>query len=110
MTPHAKYDTACTIGERSERPWQPLKGISIKNIYVPELSYPTTKKYINLKGLYLTKNVRACGVIDTACTIFAFEYRSYPGKFKAEFKKTLARESGAQGALFDEKNQGSKIS
>jgi hypothetical protein len=42
MTPHAKYDTACTIDERFERPWQPLKGISIKNIYVPEFSYPTT--------------------------------------------------------------------
>jgi hypothetical protein len=51
MTPHAKYDTACTIDERFERPWQPLKGISVKNIYVPELSNPTTKKYINLKGL-----------------------------------------------------------
>jgi hypothetical protein len=51
LTPHAKYDTACTIGERFEWPWQPLKGISIKNIYVPELSYPTTKKYINLKGI-----------------------------------------------------------
>jgi hypothetical protein len=44
LTPHAKYDTACTIDERFERPWQPLKGISIKNIYVPEFSYPTTKK------------------------------------------------------------------
>jgi hypothetical protein len=51
MAPQAKYDTACTIDERLERPWQPLKGISIKNIYVPELSYPTTKKYINLEGL-----------------------------------------------------------
>jgi hypothetical protein len=44
-------DNACTVAERFERPWQPLKGISIKNIYVPELSYPATKKYINLKGL-----------------------------------------------------------
>jgi hypothetical protein len=44
MTPHANYDTACTIDERFERPWQPLKGISIKNIYVPELSYPTPEK------------------------------------------------------------------
>jgi hypothetical protein len=43
MTPHAKYDTACTIDEWFERPWQPLKGISIKNIYVPELSYPNRK-------------------------------------------------------------------
>jgi hypothetical protein len=25
LTPHAKYDTTCTIDERFERPWQPLK-------------------------------------------------------------------------------------
>jgi hypothetical protein len=43
-TPHPKYDTACTIDERFERPWQPLKGIYIKNIYIPELSYPNTTK------------------------------------------------------------------
>jgi hypothetical protein len=35
--------------------------------------------------------------------IFAFENQSYLDKFEAEFKKTLARESGAQGVLFDEK-------
>jgi hypothetical protein len=75
LTPHAKYDTACTTDKRFEWPWQPLKGISIKNIYVPELSYPTTTKSINLKGL------------DTACTIFAFENRSYLGEFEAEFKR-----------------------
>jgi hypothetical protein len=34
-------ETACTIGKRFVRPWQPLKGISIKNVYVRELSYPT---------------------------------------------------------------------
>jgi hypothetical protein len=67
LTPHAKYDTACTIDER-------------------------------------------CGVIDTACTIFAFKTRSYLGEFEAEFKKALARESRAQGVLFDEKNRRSKIS
>jgi hypothetical protein len=50
LTPHAKYDTACTIDERFERPLQPLKGISIKNIYVSELSYPTTKKIYKFKG------------------------------------------------------------
>jgi hypothetical protein len=52
----------------------------------------------------------ACTVHDSACTIFAFENRSYLGEFEAEFKKALARESGAQGVLFDEKNRGSKIS
>jgi hypothetical protein len=40
----------------------------------------------------------------------ALENRSYLGEFEAEFKKALARESGAQGVLFDEKNQESKIS
>jgi hypothetical protein len=49
-------------------------------------------------------------VLDTACTIFAFENRSYLGEFEAEFKKALACESGAQGLLFDKQNQGSKIS
>jgi hypothetical protein len=46
----------------------------------------------------------------TDITILAFENRSYLGEFKAELKKALARESGAQGVLFDEKNRGSKIS
>jgi hypothetical protein len=48
-----------------------------------------------LKMHYLTKNVRfrAYGVIDTACTIFAFKNQSYLGEFEAEFKKALARES-----------------
>jgi hypothetical protein len=36
--------------------------------------------------------------------------KSYLDEFKAEFKKASAIESGAQGVLFDEKNQGSKIS
>jgi hypothetical protein len=52
-----------------------------------------------LRG-YLTKKFLACGVIDTTCTIFASENRSYRGEFEAEFKKAFARESGV---LFDEK-------
>jgi hypothetical protein len=39
---------------------------------------------------------------------FAFENRSHLGEFEAEFKKALARESGAQGVLFDEKTEGQK--
>jgi hypothetical protein len=35
---------------------------------------------------------RACGVIDTACTIFAIENRPYLGEFEAELKKPLARD------------------
>jgi hypothetical protein len=42
-------DTACTLDEQFERPWQPLKGISIKNINVPELSYPTTRQMYKFK-------------------------------------------------------------
>jgi hypothetical protein len=49
LTPYTKYDTAC-IDERFERPWQPVKRISIKNIYVPEFSYPTTKKIYKFEG------------------------------------------------------------
>jgi hypothetical protein len=37
-------DTACTIDERFVRPWQSLKGKSIKNVYVGELSLTTTTK------------------------------------------------------------------
>jgi hypothetical protein len=61
---------------------------------------PPLKKYINLKGLPKK--------IDTACTIFVFENRSYLCEFKTEFKKALACESRAQ--MFDEKNRRSKIS
>jgi hypothetical protein len=98
MTPH----------ERFVRPWDPLKGISINNVYVRDLSYPiTTKKYINLKGPP-KKNFRACGVIDSACTIFASENRSYLGEFEAKFQKALASKSGAQWVLFDKKPEGRK--
>jgi hypothetical protein len=37
--------------------------------------------------------------------IFAFENRSYLGKFEAEFKKALARESEAQGYCFMKKTE-----
>jgi hypothetical protein len=40
--------------------------------------------------------------------IFAFKNRSHLGEFEAEFKNALARESRAQGVLFDEKNEGQK--
>jgi hypothetical protein len=43
-------DTAYTINERFRWPWEPLKEIAIKNIYVLELSYPTTKKICKFKG------------------------------------------------------------
>jgi hypothetical protein len=73
----------------------------------PNCPTPHLKKYIDFAG-YLTKNFRAFGVIDTACTIFAFANRSYLGEFEAEFKMALARESGAQGVLFYEKTEGLK--
>jgi hypothetical protein len=63
-------------------------------LYVLEFSYPNPKKIYKFKGA--SKKCRACGVIDTACT---FENRSYLGEFEAEFKKALARESGAPGGI-----------
>jgi hypothetical protein len=58
--PLEKIVILCIFDERFERPWQHLKGISIKNIYVPELSYPTTKKYIYIvvHAVSLTPNAR----------------------------------------------------
>jgi hypothetical protein len=109
LTPHAKYDTACTIDERFERPWQPLKGISIKNIYVSELSYPTTKKIYTFKWATLQK-IFVQAVSLTPHARFLRSKIDHIFEFAAEFKKALARESGAKGVLFDEKNRGSKIS
>jgi hypothetical protein len=64
------------------------------------MSCPTIEKYINLKGL--PNKIFSC----MRCHWhrkhdFAFENWSYLGEFEAEFKK--ARESGAQGVIFDEK-------
>jgi hypothetical protein len=50
LTPLAKYDTACTIGQQFLRPWQPFK----ENIYQKHIStrlvLPATTKYKFLKG------------------------------------------------------------
>jgi hypothetical protein len=62
--------------------------------------------YLKFKGATYQKFFH---VNDTACTVFAFENRSYLGEFEAEFKKALARESGAQGVLFGEKTEGRKF-
>jgi hypothetical protein len=55
----------------------------------------------------------ACGIIDTACTKkFSnnFEKRkSYFCKTAMVCKKALARESGAQVVLFDEKESGAQV-
>jgi hypothetical protein len=76
LTPQAKYDTAFTIDERFERHWQPLKGISIKSIFI-RIVLPHQYKIYKLK--------------------WALKNRSYLGEFEAEFKKALARESGVRG-------------
>jgi hypothetical protein len=51
----------------------------------------------------MTPHARSTNDSNGPGSIFAFENRSYLGEFEAEFKKALARESGAQGVLFDEK-------
>jgi hypothetical protein len=56
----------------------------------------------------LTTNFRACGVIDAACTIFAFENRSYLDEFEAELKKALALNQGPRGYYLMKKTEGRK--
>jgi hypothetical protein len=73
--PHAKYDK-----------------------YVPELSYPTTKKFF-VHAVSLTPHAR--------CLRAKIDHISLNSK--QNFKKAVARESGAQGVLFDE-NRKSKMS
>jgi hypothetical protein len=53
LTSHAKYDTACMINERFERPWQPLKGISIKNIQGGWLKRALFLKFGNQVRLFI---------------------------------------------------------
>jgi hypothetical protein len=51
LTPHAKYDTACTYNGRSIRAaLAALKGHIYKKKYVRELSYPTTTELYKFKG------------------------------------------------------------
>jgi hypothetical protein len=69
------------------------------------LHYPTPKKIYKFKGATKQKIF-----VHAVSMIFAFENRSYLGEFEAVFKEALARESGAQEVLFDEKNRRSKIS
>jgi hypothetical protein len=45
LTPHAKYDTTCTIDERFKQPWEALKGIS-KTYVFPKCPTPI----YNFKG------------------------------------------------------------
>jgi hypothetical protein len=80
--------------------------ISIKKYTFANCPIPPLQKYVNLKGLPLTKICRAWDVIDTTCTIFVFKNRLYLGEFEAEFKKSLASESEPQGVLLDEKTEG----
>jgi hypothetical protein len=55
------------------------------------------QNYINLRGLANKNNFG-----DYKVEFFR--------EYEAEFKKALARETGAQGGVFDEKNRRSKIS
>jgi hypothetical protein len=66
-----KMKNACGVNAKStnnfKRPWQPLKGKSIKKYIFANCPTPPLQKYINLRGLP-NKNFHACGVVDTACT------------------------------------------
>jgi hypothetical protein len=56
------------------------------------------------------QNIRACNVIDTACTKIGDQKVELLREYKAEFKMALACETGAQVGLFDEKKRRSIIS
>jgi hypothetical protein len=68
--------------------------------------FPTTKKnkniYINFKGL-LKKNFVYAVQLTPHARFLRSKIDHFLGEFEAEFKKALARESGAQGVFFDEK-------
>jgi hypothetical protein len=96
---------SCAVDERFERLWQQLKGISIKNMYVPELSYPTTKKYINLNALP-NKKIFLHAVSLTPHARFL---RSKIDPISANSKQNSKRRKPLnQGVLFDEKTEGRK--
>jgi hypothetical protein len=46
-----QYETACTMDEIFVRPWQPLKGISIKTFMYVNCPNPPLQNDINLRGL-----------------------------------------------------------
>jgi hypothetical protein len=100
------YAKNLKINERFVRPWQALKGISIKNIYIRQLSYPTLQKYIYLKGLSNKKFSCMLCHWHRKHESRRLKIRISSRIYEAEFKKTLTRESGAQMGLFDEKTQG----
>jgi hypothetical protein len=88
-------DREFTINQHFEQPLQPLKGISIKNIYsmFTNCPIPPLQIYGNLKG-YLTKIVHAVSLTPQVRFLC-----SDLGEFKAEFKKAVAYESGPQGVI-----------
>jgi hypothetical protein len=107
LTSHAKYDTACTIDERFERSWQPLKWLSIKNIYVPNRPTPPLKKYINLKGL---PNIKFSCMRCQWQHMHDFCVRKsiISRRFRSRIQKGPKGESGAKYVLLDEKTEGRK--
>jgi hypothetical protein len=112
LTAHAKYNTACTIDERFERSWQPLKGISIKIIYVPELPTPPLKKYINLKGLSNKKfSCMRCHWhrMHDFCVRKSIISRRIRSRIQKSFSSWI-RGPGGTGIVSFKKNRGSKIS
>jgi hypothetical protein len=113
MTPHARcmrdhwhrMHGAFTIDKQFVRPWQPLKGISIKNIYV--LSYSTTTRIYKLKGAIWKKYLRsAVSLAPHARKSSAIEKSNFFAISKQNSKRLLARESGAQEVLSNEKTEG----
>jgi hypothetical protein len=105
MTTHAKYDTALTMEERFKRHSQPLKGITIiPYMFMNSPTPPLQKKFTRAPN----KTFLCMRCQCTKVTKFGDEKLAYFCAFKAEFKKALAIESGAQGGLVDIRTEGQK--
>jgi hypothetical protein len=104
---YKKIKNACTIDERFGRPWQALKGISIKIIYVRKLSYPTTKKYINLKGLP-NKKFHAAVLLTQNARFLRSKIDHISANSKQNSKRHWPVDQGPRGYCLMKKTEGRK--
>jgi hypothetical protein len=76
------------------RPWQRIRGISIKNMYARELSYctPPLQNYIRVYTIQYIKRVLYSKKVGDLIVEYLCE-------FEAESKKALARESRTPGVI-----------
>jgi hypothetical protein len=101
LTPLAIYDTACTICEQFLGPWQPFKENIYQKHICTRLVPPSTTKYKFLKELP-NKNVVHWHSMPKNRR---FHSRT-SSRIWSRIRKSLVRESGAQGRFFGENPKG----